>query len=184
MCATVSPRPKTMSKPKTSKPVLRRKRRVANVPVIGWREWVALPEFGVDAVKAKIDTGARTSAIHAFDIRPFTERGVPWVSFVLRPEQRRRHPSLQCVAPVIDERKIRSSNGEQERRYVIEAEAHLGDIAWPIELSLTNRDELGFRMLLGREAVRRRFLVNPDRSYLIGRSFADISTVSNRKKPK
>jgi len=173
-----------MSKPKPCKPALRRKRRVDNVPVIGWREWIALPEFGVDAIKAKIDTGARTSAIHAFEIRPFTKRGVPWVSFVLRPEQRRRNPSLQCAAPVIDERKIRSSNGEQERRYVIEVEARLGDVVWPIELSLTNRDELGFRMLLGREAIRRRFLINPDRSFLIGRSFADISTIANRKKVK
>lgn len=175
------PEPKSAKVQKSRKS---RKRLISNMPVIGWREWVALPDFGIDAIKAKIDTGARTSAIHAFDIRPFTERGVPWVSFVLRPAQRHRNPSIQCAAPVVDERKIRSSNGEQERRYVIEAEAHLGDIAWPIELSLTNRDELGFRMLLGREAVRRRFLVNPDRSYLIDRSFADISTVSNRKKPK
>lgn len=155
-----------------------------DMPVIGWREWLALPDFGIDAIKAKIDTGARTSAIHAFQIRPFTERGVPWVSFVLRPKQRQRNPSIECRAPIVDERKIRSSNGKQERRYVIEAEACLGDISWPIELSLTNRDELGFRMLLGREAVRRHFLVNPDRSYLIGRSFADVVTNPKRKNLK
>ena len=154
------------------------------MPVIGWREWVALPDFGIDAIKAKIDTGARTSAIHAFDIRPFTERGVPWVSFVLRPAQRHRIPSIQCAAPVVDERKIRSSNGEQERRHVIEVEARLGETVWLIELSLTNRDELGFRMLLGREAVRRHFLVDPDRSYLIDRCFADVTTTSKRKKSK
>jgi len=154
------------------------------MPVIGWREWVALPDFGIDAIKAKIDTGARTSAIHAFDIRPFTERGVPWVSFVLRPAQRHRNPSIQCAAPVVDERKIRSSNGEQERRHVIEVEARLGETVWLIELSLTNRDELGFRMLLGREAVRRHFLVDPDRSYLIDRCFADVTTTSKRKKSK
>ena len=154
------------------------------MPVIGWREWVALPDFGIDAIKAKIDTGARTSAIHAFDIRPFTERGVPWVSFVLRPAQRHRNPSIQCTAPVVDERKIRSSNGEQERRHVIEVEARLGETVWLIELSLTNRDELGFRMLLGREAVRRHFLVDPDRSYLIDRCFADVTTTSKRKKSK
>ena len=154
------------------------------MPVIGWREWVALPDFGIDAIKAKIDTGARTSAIHAFDIRPFTEHGVPWVSFVLRPAQRHRNPSIQCAAPVVDERKIRSSNGEQERRHVIEVEARLGETVWLIELSLTNRDELGFRMLLGREAVRRHFLVDPDRSYLIDRCFADVTTTSKRKKSK
>lgn len=162
----------------------RRRRRMEDVPIVGWREWLALPEFGVDAIKVKIDTGARTSAIHAFKIRPFTERGAPWVSFVLRPKQRARNPSIECVAPVVDERKIRSSNGKQERRFVIETEARLGDVVWPIEVSLTNRDELGFRMLLGREAVRRQFLVNPDRSYLIGRSFADVVTHPNRKKPK
>lgn len=173
-----------MPKVKARKELRGRKRRVENVPVIGWREWLALPELEVDAIKAKIDTGARTSAIHAFQIRPFTERGVPWVSFSLRPKQRSRNPSIECAAPIVDERKIRSSNGEQERRYVIEVEACLGDITWPIELSLTNRDELGFRMLLGREAVRRQFLVNPDRSYLIGRSFADVVTTPNRKKLK
>ena len=161
-----------------------RKRLIENMPVVGWREWVALPDFGIDAIKAKIDTGARTSAIHAFDIRPFTERGVPWVSFVLRPEQRHRNPSIECSAPVVDERKIRSSNGEAERRYVIETEAYLGETVWTIELSLTNRDELGFRMLLGREAVRRQFLVDPDRSYLIDRCYADVTTTPNPKKSK
>ena len=161
-----------------------RKRLIENIPVVGWREWVALPDFGIDAIKAKIDTGARTSAIHAFDIRPFTERGVPWVSFVLRPEQRHRNPSIECSAPVVDERKIRSSNGEAERRYVIETEACLGETVWTIELPLTNRDELGFRMLLGREAARRQFLVDPDRSYLIDRCYADVTTTPNPKKSK
>ena len=151
---------------------------------VGWREWLCLPQLAIPAIKAKIDTGARTSAIHAFQIRPFTDGGVPWVSFVLRPRQRLRNPSIECTAPIVDERKIRSSSGDQERRFVIEAEACLGEYSWPIELSLTNRDELGFRMLIGREAIRRNFLVNPDRSYLIGRSFADIVTTPNRKKPK
>ena len=109
---------------------------------------------------------------------------MPWVSFVLRPAQRHRNPSIECSAPVVDERKIRSSNGEQERRYVIETEAYLGETVWPIELSLTNRDALGFRMLLGREAIRRQFLVDPNRSYLIDRCFADVTTVSNRKNLK
>ena len=170
--------------PKRHKAPKSRKRLIENMPVVGWREWVALPDFGIDAIKAKIDTGARTSAIHAFNIRPFVERGVPWVSFVLRPAQRHRNPSIECSAPVVDERKIRSSNGEAERRYVIETEAHLGETIWPIELSLTNRDELGFRMLLGREAARRQFLVDPDRSYLIDRCFADVTTISNRSKLK
>ncbi|MBO6782846.1 MAG: ATP-dependent zinc protease [Alphaproteobacteria bacterium] len=171
-----------MPKAKTSRPSSPRKRRKRDVPVVGWREWLSLPDFGIDAIKVKIDTGARTSAIHAFKIRPFTDRGVPWVSFVLRPRQRHRTPEIECALPVLDERKIRSSNGEEERRYVIETEACLGETAWPIELSLANRDDLGFRMLLGREAVRGRFLVNPDRSFLIGRSFADVTTTSKKRK--
>ncbi len=173
-----------MPKANPRKSANRRKRRIDGVPVIGWREWLSLPDLGIDAIKAKIDTGARTSAIHAFKIRPFVERGVPWVSFVLRPRQRHRTPELECACPVLDERKIKSSNGDEERRFVIETEACLGDIVWPIELSLTNRDELGFRMLLGREAVRDHFLVNPDRSYLIGRSFADVTTTPKRKTSK
>lgn len=173
-----------MSKPKRTKPVKRRRRRLESVPVLGWREWLALPDFGIDAIKAKIDTGARTSAVHAFDIRPFTKKGVPWVSFVLRPRQRAREPSVECTAPVVDERRIRSSNGQQELRYVIETEARVGDVSWPIELSLADRDELGFRMLLGREAVRRLFLVDPDRSYLIGRSYADVVTHPRKGKSK
>lgn len=139
--------------PKTRITGKRRKRRVKDVPVIGWREWLTLPGLDVDAIKAKIDTGARTSAIHAFRVRPFTERGVPWVSFVLRPRQRFRTPEIECRAPILEERKIRSSNGQQERRYVIETEAQLGNVTWTIEVSLADRDELGFRMLLGREAI-------------------------------
>lgn len=168
-----------------TKPVSKkRKRRVNDVPVIGWREWLTLPDLEVDAIKAKIDTGARTSAIHAFRIRPFTERGVPWVSFVLRPRQRFRTPEIECRAPVLEERKIRSSNGQQDRRYVIETEAQLGSVSWTIEVSLADRDELGFRMLLGREAIRGRFLVDTERSYLIDRSFADVTTTPNRRSPE
>ena len=175
------PEAKPSKSPKSRKA---RKRRSKTCLLLAGVNGLRSPDFGIDAIKAKIDTGARTSAIHAFDIRPFTERGVPWVSFVLRPEQRHRNPSIECSAPVVDERKIRSSNGEAERRYVIETEAYLGETVWTIELSLTNRDELGFRMLLGREAVRRQFLVDPDRSYLIDRCYADVTTTPNPKKSK
>jgi hypothetical protein len=132
---------------------------------IGWREWVALPNLGVDRIKAKIDTGARTSALHAFEIRPTERNGEKYVRFSLHPVQHRRKPLVDCEARVIDERVVTSSNGERQHRYVIETTVQLGETSWPIEVTLTNRDELGFRMLLGRRAVRRRFLVDPGSSF-------------------
>ena len=132
---------------------------------IGWREWVALPELGIERIKVKVDTGARTSALHAFDVRPFTRKGERYVCFYVHPVQRRRHPELLCEALVKDERLVTSSNGERERRYVIETPLRIGDIMWPIEVTLTNRDEMGFRMLLGRQALRRRVLVDSGSSF-------------------
>lgn len=134
-------------------------------PVIGWREWVGLPDLGVARIKAKIDTGARTSAIHAFEVRPFDRDGRRYLKFWLHPVQHRRQPAVACEAPLIDERVVTSSNGERERRYVIETTVTLGGEAWPIEMTLTNRDEMGFRMLLGRRALRRRFVVDPGSSF-------------------
>ena len=134
-------------------------------PVIGWREWVLLPDFLTVPIKAKIDTGARTSSIHSFGTRRFTERGEPHVEFLVHPRQGVDTPEIACVAPVKDERWVKSSNGESEFRIVVETMARLGSIDWPIELTLADRDVMGFRMLLGREAIRRRFLVDPARSY-------------------
>ena len=136
-----------------------------NRPVIGWREWVLLPALLDLPIKAKIDTGARTSSIHSFGTRRFTERGAPFVEFLVHPLQRRETPEIACVAPVKDERWVKSSNGGSEKRIVVETVARLGPIDWPIELTLADRDVMGFRMLLGREALRRRFLVDPGRSY-------------------
>ncbi|CDO61235.1 hypothetical protein sometimes fused to ribosomal protein S6 glutaminyl transferase [Candidatus Phaeomarinobacter ectocarpi] len=153
-------------------------------PIIGWREWVGLGDLGVTQVKAKIDTGARTSAIHAFKIRPFTDGGSPHVSFLLHPAQRRRLPEIECVAAVHDQRHIRSSNGHQEERYVIKTTAQVGDHFWPIELTLTDRDQLGFRMLLGREAVRKNFVIDPGRSFVGGSLTAAIRLPANPKEPK
>jgi hypothetical protein len=134
-------------------------------PVIGWREWVLLPDWLDLPIKAKIDTGARTSSLHSFGTRRFSERGAPWVEFLLHPLQRRSTPEIACTAPVKDERWVRSSNGEAEKRIVVEALARLGSVDWRIELTLADRDVMGFRMLLGRTAIRRLFLIDPGRSY-------------------
>ena len=138
-------------------------------PVIGWREWVRLPGLLALPIKAKIDSGARTSSIHVFRTRRFTDGDAPYVEFVLHPLQRRATPEIVCVAPVKDERWVRSSNGEREHRIVIETAAKLGGVRWPIELTLADRDVMGFRMLLGREAIRRRFVIDPGRSFRLSR---------------
>lgn len=145
-------------------------------PVIGWREWLCLGELGVERIKTKIDTGARTSALHAFDIRPFTDHGAPHVAFVLHPRQRHRLPEVECIAEVFDERQVTSSNGYRELRYIIRTEATLAGLTWPIEISLADRDPLGFRMLLGRQAVRDHFVIEPGGSFLAGRRQAFLST--------
>jgi hypothetical protein len=137
--------------------------------IIGWREWVRLPDLAVGRVKAKVDSGARTSAIHAFKITPFTKDGGAYVRFTVHPVQRRRKPEISCVARVIDVRKITDSGGNCQERYVIRTTLKLGKSAWPIELTLSNRDNMGFRMLLGRQAIRRLYVVDPGRSYVTGR---------------
>src|SRR4029079_12105577 len=130
---------------------------------IGWRECVGLPELGVEGIKAKIDTGARTSALHAWNIEPFRRGGSLWVRFEIHPMQRSEARKVICEARAIDERTVRNSGGGVERRYIIKTEIRLGESSWPIELALTNRDQMGFRMLLGRTAPRRRSLIAPGR---------------------
>lgn len=136
---------------------------------IGWREWVAFPELGIDRIKVKIDTGARTSVIHAFRIKKIDNGDEPKVGFYLHPVQRRRNPELHCVAPIADERTITSSNGERETRYVIITPMRLGEDIWPVELTLSNRDQMGFRVLAGRSAIRGRYIVDPGISFVLGR---------------
>lgn len=137
--------------------------------ILGWREWVALPELGIDHVKAKIDTGARTSALHAFFVDPFKRRGRPWVRFGVHPWQGRRDIAVEVEAAVLDRRMVSDSGGHRELRYVIATDIVLGPERWRIELTLTNRDTMKFRMLLGRMALRGRFLVDPRLSYRIGK---------------
>ncbi|MGF1459066.1 MAG: ATP-dependent zinc protease [Leptolyngbyaceae cyanobacterium] len=137
---------------------------------IGWREWVALPQLGVDHVKVKIDTGARTSALHAVAVEYFDEAGVAMVCFKVHPIQRDMSTVVSATAPLLEKRQIRNSGGQVQERPVIRTVLSLGKYQWDIELTLTNRDVMGFRMLLGREAVRRRFLVDPGGSYLMSKA--------------
>ena len=132
-------------------------------PVIGWREWVGLPGLGIAWVKAKVDTGARSSTLHAWDVEVDPAAGA--VQFAVHPFQGDDDTTVLVAAPLVDVRDVRSSNGEVERRPLIAIGAVIAGVEVPIELSLTNRDEMGFRMLLGRTAVRRRFLVDPGRSF-------------------
>lgn len=138
-----------------------------NKPVIGWREWVSLPELGIDRIKAKIDTGARTSALHAFNIEVYKKGEQDWARFAIHPYQKNDTDIHTCTCPVRDLRVITNSGGAREQRVVIETQLSLGDLSWAIEITLTNRDEMGFRMLLGRTAIKGRFLVDPGRSFCL-----------------
>ena len=137
--------------------------------VIGWREWIGLPDLGIEYVKAKIDTGARSSALHAFDIHVSTAGNVDVVRFKVHPFQRQTSTTILATADVAEYREVRSSSGHRSLRPVIMTTVRLGDASWPIELTLVNRDEMGFRMLLSRRAVRGRFLIDPARSFIAGR---------------
>ena len=146
----------------------RSKGRARERPVIGWREWVALPGLGIEAIKAKVDTGARSSSLHAYDIRRFKRGGRRWVRFKVHPIQRDFRTTAETEAPLIDLRKVTSSSGTASLRPVILTEIELHGQRWEIEITLTRRDEMGFRMLLGRQAVRDRFVVDPGRSFITG----------------
>ena len=135
--------------------------------VIGWREWVSLPELHIERIKAKIDTGARTSALHAFDLKPTHTNGANRIQFKIHPIQEDESTVLACTANIHDERWITDSGGHRERRFVIKTPILLGDMTWPIEITLTNRDTMGFRMLLGRTAMDRRLIVDPSQSFLM-----------------
>jgi len=141
---------------------------VENKLIVGSEEWCSLPEIGLPMVKARVDSGAKTSALHAFNIRTFTRGGDPWVSFELHPIQRDDRTVVRCEAKVVDRRTIKSSSGETESRFVIRTPIQFPNGTWDIELTLTNRDSMGYRMLLGREAMAGRMLVDPSLSFCMG----------------
>ena len=136
------------------------------LPMIGWREWVALPDLNVPKLKVKIDTGARTSSLHAVHFEKYRRRGRDFARFLLHPEQRSTALAIEATAPILEFRHVTSSTGHRELRPVIENRVSLLGQEWPIEVTLASRDLMGFRMLLGRQALVHRFTVDPSRSFL------------------
>ncbi|BAZ44217.1 hypothetical protein NIES4102_12250 [Chondrocystis sp. NIES-4102] len=135
-------------------------------PILGWREIITLPKLGIEQIKVKIDTGARSSALHAFAIKELQKDGKSIIRFQVHPIQRNNHYTVTAEAELLEYRKIRNSGGTTQLRPVVKTWVKLGEYQWSIELTLTNRDVMGFRMLLGRQAVRNRFLIDAGKSFL------------------
>jgi ribosomal protein S6--L-glutamate ligase len=144
-----------------------------NKIVLGSEEWCSFPELGLPAIKARVDSGAKTSALHAINIAPFIKEGENWVKFDINPIQNNLKTVIHCEAKLIDKRIVKSSSGFREQRNVIQTNLKIGMDNWEIEVTLTNRDSMGFRMLLGREAMSGRILVDPEQKYLLGQTSAE-----------
>ena len=152
--------------------------------LIGWREWVSLPALGLPVIKAKVDTGARTSALHAFDIETFERAGTQYVRFSVHPLQSkhgRQDVVVKCEAPVVDYRLVSDSGGHREKRYVIETEIRVGTLAFAIEVTLANRESMTHRMLLGRTAMRN-LIIEPTHSYLLGKPSSIVGQYKAHRK--
>jgi hypothetical protein len=142
---------------------------MSDLGVLGWREWIGFPDIGIDQIKAKVDTGARTSCLHAFMVEPFERDGAPWVRFDIHPSQTDNSKVIRCEAPVLDQRVVRDSGGHEELRYVIATTMTVGPHQHQVEVTLSDRDTMKFRVLLGRTAIQGLFVVDPSRSYLVGK---------------
>jgi hypothetical protein len=171
--------------PACSAPAPKRRRRRARKfkHIVGWREWVGLPALGIARIKAKVDTGARTAALHAWRIERFERDGEAWVRFEVHPVQRDNRTRTSCEARLAGMKAVRNSGGNLENRFVILTEVTLGTETWPIELTLTNRDQMGFRLLLGRASVRGRFVVDPSTSYRVGKPEAVLKRAPANASP-
>jgi hypothetical protein len=142
---------------------------MTSTSTVGWREWVALPSLGIARIKAKLDTGARTSALHALRCDRYTERGAPYVRLHVQARQRESECVQVVETAIIDERTVTDSSGHRERRIVVASDVAIGIERWSIELTITNRDTLRFRMLLGRSAMQGHLIIDPNRSYVLGK---------------
>lgn len=153
--------------------------------IVGSEEWCAFPNLGIPAIKARVDSGAKTSSLHAFNIHKFRRDGEVWVSFEVHPIENNRKTVIRCEKPVIDRRIVKSSSGISEGRYVVSVPIKLGNEIWDIQLTLANRDSMGYRMLLGREAMNNRMLVDPSASFVLGQiSKEEINHFYGQNKPQ
>jgi len=142
---------------------------MSELRTLGWREWISFPDIGIAQIKAKVDTGARTSCLHAFKVEPYEREGSTWVRFFIHPSQTDNSEVVECSALVLEQRLVRDSGGHEELRYVIETTMTIGDHTQSVEVTLTDRDSMKFRVLLGRTALQGVFTVDPSRSYLVGK---------------
>jgi hypothetical protein len=149
---------------------------------IGWREWVALPELGIPGIKAKVDTGAKTSTLHAFALIPFEKDGREYISFSVHPLQGNKKITIPCTALITGKRKVTDSGGHTQKRYVITTQLLIAGRSWDIEVTLTNRDMMQFRMLLGRDAMRGHIIVDPQLSLQTGSK--SVSKLYDEYQPK
>jgi hypothetical protein len=140
-----------------------------SLPVIGWREWVSLEQFGIPTIKAKVDSGARSSSLHVFELDEFEREGQKWARFKVHPIQKNSEVEVEVEAPILEHRSVRSSSGKAQVRPVVQTTISMMGQSWPIEITLASRDKMKFRMLLGRQAFRGRFLLDAGVSFCGGR---------------